>query len=229
MFNWLCSLQIHEATMTKKSFKKYQKDLKLRHYFLIKLGAYPLTPVSTALRKSVRFFSKWYNSLPYSYWKCLYKAIKKFSGSVSSTSLYDGTNSYNKCESCHEKNNNLKTDGFKTIVSLFFHGKNLPVARFLNKWDIGKTDRDVMHPRFHYNEMAIFFQTTNIFAPRGSAELQSKLLPLHEAPAVELGKKYNFLWSLDVIDKTKTLNCSIWRQNSETLPLSNDPKYFSED
>ena len=50
-----------------------------------------------------------------------------------------------------------------------------------------------MHPRFHYNEIAIFLQTPNIFARRGSTGLQSKLLPLHEASAAELGKKCNFL------------------------------------
>ena len=124
--------------------------LKLRHNFLIKTRGVS-TLVSAALRKSVRFFSKEYNFLPYSYWKWLYKAIKKFSGSVPSTSLYDGTNSYNKCESCHEKNNNLKTDGFKTTVSLFFHGENLPVARVLNKWG--------MHwenwPWFHASQISL--------------------------------------------------------------------------
>ena len=49
--------------MTKKSFKKSQKDLKLRHYFLIRTRGVS-TPVSAALRKSVRFFSKEYNFLP---------------------------------------------------------------------------------------------------------------------------------------------------------------------
>lgn len=168
----------------------------MRHNFLIKTRGVS-TPVSATFRKSVRFSNKEYNctllllEMPLQSYKIV---LRKRTIHLS----------LRRDQKKTKKNDNLKTDGFKTIVSLFFHGKNLPVTRVLNKWGIGKIDRDVMHPRFHYNEMAIFLQTPNIFAPRGSTELQSKLLPLHEASAAELGKKCNFLWSLAIIDKKNT-------------------------